>query len=123
MSTVLAFLKKRFENCAKRLANKRNLDHLELLFKHVILEIEDKLSLMSDQLSCCVEELKREDNKIVRAEEEIQCLGQVLKLAASFKDTPKEKSKNYVLKNSKIKRIKETNRFGLSKRIKWKKKK
>jgi hypothetical protein len=43
--------------------------------------------------------LKKEDNKIVRTEEEIQCLGQVLKLAASFKDTPKEKLKNYVLKN------------------------
>jgi hypothetical protein len=51
--------------------------------------MEDKLSLMSGQLSCCVDELKREDNKIVRVKEEIQCLGQVLKLAASFKDTPK----------------------------------
>jgi hypothetical protein len=89
MSTILAYLKKRFENYAKRLLDKRNLDHLELFSKHVILEMEDKLSLMSGQLSCCVDELKREDNKIVRAKEEIQCLGQVLKLAASFKDTPK----------------------------------
>jgi hypothetical protein len=45
-----------------------------------------------------------EHNKNVRAVEEIQCLGQVLKLAASFKDTPKEKSKNYVLKNSENKK-------------------
>jgi hypothetical protein len=61
--------------------------------------MEDKMSLISSQLNSCVEELKKEDNKIVRAEEEIQCLGQILKLVASFKDTPKEKAKNYVLKN------------------------
>jgi hypothetical protein len=86
-------------NCAKRLPDKRNLDHLELFSKNVILEMEDKLSLISGQLSCCVEELKREDDKIVRAGEEIQCLGQILKLVASFKDKPKEKAKKYVLKN------------------------
>jgi hypothetical protein len=99
MSTILAYLKKRFENCAKRLPDKRNLDHSELFFKHVTLDMEDKMSQMSGQLSCCIEELKKEDNKFVRAEEEIQCHGQVFKLAASFKDTPKEKAKNYVLKN------------------------
>jgi hypothetical protein len=85
MSTVLAYLKKRFENCAKRLLDKWNLDHLELFSKYVI--------------SNCIKELKKKDNKIVRAEEEIQCLGQVLELAASFQDTPKEKVKNYVFKN------------------------
>jgi hypothetical protein len=94
MSTVLTYLKKRFENCAKRVPDKRNLDHLELFSKHVILEMEDKMALMTGQISSCIKELKKEDNKIVRAEEEIQCLGQVLKLAASFKDTPKEKIKN-----------------------------
>jgi hypothetical protein len=87
------------KNCAKRLPNKKNLDHLELFSKHVILEMEDKLSLMSGQLNSYVEELKKEDNKIMRAEEEIQGLGHVLKLAASFKDAPKEKAKSYVLKN------------------------
>jgi hypothetical protein len=51
ISTVLAYLKKRFENCAKRLPDKRNLDHLELFSKHVILEIEDKMSLMIGQIS------------------------------------------------------------------------
>jgi hypothetical protein len=86
-------------------------------------DMEDKFSLRSDQQSCCVEELKNEDNKIVRAKDEIQCLGQVLKLAASFKDTPKEKAKNYVLKNPEKKRIKETNKFWSSKKIKLKKKK
>jgi hypothetical protein len=64
-----------------------------------MLEMEDKMDLMTGQISSCTKELKKEDNKIVRAEEEIQCLGQVLKLAASFKDTPKDKVKNYVLKN------------------------
>jgi hypothetical protein len=74
--------------------------------------MEDKFSLRSDQLSCCVEELKNEDNKIVRAKEEIQCLGQVLKLAASFKDTPKEKAKNYVLKNPEKKELRKQTNFG-----------
>jgi hypothetical protein len=51
--------------------------------------MEDKMSLISGQLNSCVEELKKEDNKIIRSKDEIQCLGQVLKLPASFKDTPK----------------------------------
>jgi hypothetical protein len=59
------------KNCAERLPNKKNLDHLELFSKLVILEMEDKLSLMSGQLNSYVEELKKEDNKIMRAEEEI----------------------------------------------------
>jgi hypothetical protein len=58
MSTILDYLKKRFENFAKMLPDKRNLDHLELFSKDVILEMEDKLSLMSNQLDSCVEELK-----------------------------------------------------------------
>jgi hypothetical protein len=36
ISTILAYLKKRFQNCAKRLPDKRNLDHFELFSKHVI---------------------------------------------------------------------------------------
>jgi hypothetical protein len=92
-------LKKRFENCAIRLPDKRNLDHIELFSKDVILEMEDKLPLMSNQVDSSVEELKKEDNKIVMDEEEIQCLGNVLKLTASFKDAPKIKARNYVLKN------------------------
>jgi hypothetical protein len=28
MSTIITYLKKRFKNCAKRLPDKRNLDHL-----------------------------------------------------------------------------------------------
>jgi hypothetical protein len=69
MSIILVYLKKRFDNCAKRLPNKRNLDHLELFSKHVILEMEDKFSLMSSQLDSYVEELKKGDNKIIIAEE------------------------------------------------------
>jgi hypothetical protein len=59
MSTVFDYLKKRFENCAKRLLDKRNLDHLELFSKDVILEMEDRLSLVTNQLDSCVEELKK----------------------------------------------------------------
>jgi hypothetical protein len=73
--------------------------------------MEGKLSLMSNQLNSYVEELKKEDNKIIMAEEEIQCLGNVLKLAASFKDAPKIKAKNYVLKNP------ENNKNHVSKQI------
>jgi hypothetical protein len=78
MSTILTYFKKRFENCAKILPDKRNLDHLELFKKYGILEMKDKMSLISGQLNSCVDELRKEDNKIIRAEEEIQCLGQVL---------------------------------------------
>jgi hypothetical protein len=53
MSTVLTYLKKIFENCVKRLLNKRNLDHLELFSKHVLLEMEDKMSLILGQLNSC----------------------------------------------------------------------
>jgi hypothetical protein len=51
------------KNCAKRLPNKKNLDHLELFSKYVILEMEDKLSLMLGQLNSYVEELKRKTIK------------------------------------------------------------
>jgi hypothetical protein len=78
MSTILAYLKKRFENCAKILPDKRNLDHLEFFSKHVILEMEDKLSLMSGQLSCCVEELKREDNKLLELKKKSNALDKYL---------------------------------------------
>jgi hypothetical protein len=44
MNTILTYFKKRFENCVKMLHDKRNLDHLELFSKHVILEMEDKMS-------------------------------------------------------------------------------
>jgi hypothetical protein len=71
MNTILTYIKKRFENCAKRLPYKRNLDHLELFSKHVILEMEDKMSLISSQLNSCEEELKRKIGKPIRAEEEI----------------------------------------------------
>jgi hypothetical protein len=71
MNTILTYIKKRFENCAKRLPHKRNLDHLELFSKHVILEMEDKMSLISSQLNSCEEELKRKIGKPIRAEEEI----------------------------------------------------
>jgi hypothetical protein len=37
--------------------------------------MDDKMALMTGQISSCVKELKKEDNKIVRAEEEIQYLG------------------------------------------------
>jgi hypothetical protein len=110
MSTILTYFKKRFENCAKILPDKRNLDHLELFKKYGILEMKDKMSLISGQLNSCVDELRKEDNKIIRAEEEIQCLGQVLRLAASFKDTPKESAKCYVLKNPKNQKNRETNK-------------
>jgi hypothetical protein len=53
MNTIITYIKKRFENCAKRLPDKRNLDHLELFSKHVILEMEDKMSSISDQLNSC----------------------------------------------------------------------
>jgi hypothetical protein len=53
--------------------------------------MEDKMALMTGQISSRIKELKKEDDKIIRAEEEIQCLGQVLKLAASFKDAPERK--------------------------------
>jgi hypothetical protein len=59
MSTILTYLKKRFKKCAKRLPDKRNLDHLELFTKHVILEMEDKMSLILSQLNSYVEELKK----------------------------------------------------------------
>jgi hypothetical protein len=57
MNTILTYINKRFKNGAKRLPDKRNLDHLELFSKHVILEVEDKMSLISDQLNSCEEEL------------------------------------------------------------------
>jgi hypothetical protein len=53
MSTVLAFFKKRIDNCAKRLPDKRNIDHLELFSKSIILELEDKMSLIIDKLDSC----------------------------------------------------------------------
>jgi hypothetical protein len=112
MSTILTYLRKRFENCVKRLPDKMNLDHLELFSKHVILEMEDKMSLISGQLNSCEEELKKEDNKIIRDEEEIQCLGHVLTLAASFKDASKENAKHYVLRNPKNEKNREIKRFG-----------
>jgi hypothetical protein len=48
-----------FDNCVKRLHDKRNLDHLELFSKHVILEMEDKMSLISSQLNTCEEVFKK----------------------------------------------------------------
>jgi hypothetical protein len=116
MNIILTCIKKRFENCAKRLPDKRNLDHLELFSKHVILEMEDKMSLKSSQLNSCEEELKKEDRKTIRAEEEIQCLGHVLKLAASFKDKPKECAKNYVLKDLENQNNKKTKRVWVVKK-------
>jgi hypothetical protein len=68
MNTILTYINKRFKNGAKRLPDKRNLDHLELFSKHVILEVEDKMSLISDQLNSCEEELKKEDEETIRAE-------------------------------------------------------
>jgi hypothetical protein len=115
MSTILTYFKKRFENCTKILPDKRNLDHLELFKKYGILEMKDKMSLILGQLNSCVDELKKEDNKIIRAEVEIQCLGQVLRLAASFKDTPKESAKRYVLKNPKNQKNRETNKVWIVK--------
>jgi hypothetical protein len=41
MTTILASIKKRIEDCAKRLPDKRNIDHLELFSKHVMPEMED----------------------------------------------------------------------------------
>jgi hypothetical protein len=49
ISTIPSYLKKRFENYVKMLPDKRNLGHLELFSKHVILEMEDKMSLISSQ--------------------------------------------------------------------------
>jgi hypothetical protein len=43
MNTIFASTKKRFENYAKRLFDKRNIDHLELFSKHVIPKMEDKI--------------------------------------------------------------------------------
>jgi hypothetical protein len=51
MSTILTYLKNRFENCVKRLPDNINLDHLELFSKQVILEMEDKMSIISSQLN------------------------------------------------------------------------
>jgi hypothetical protein len=59
MNTILTSIKKRFENCAKRLPDKRNLDHLELFSKHVILDMEDKMFIISNQLNSCEEQLKK----------------------------------------------------------------
>jgi hypothetical protein len=70
--------------------------------------MEDKVSLISSQLNTCEEELKKEDKKLIRAEEEIQCLGHVLKLVASFKDKTKENAKQYVLKGPKYQKNRET---------------
>jgi hypothetical protein len=70
--------------------------------------MEDKMSLIYSQLNTCEEELKKEDKKLIRAEEEIQCLGHVLKLATSFKDKTKENAKHYVLKGPKNQKNQET---------------
>jgi hypothetical protein len=78
MCTILTYLKKSFENCVKRLPDKRNLDHLELFSKHVILEMEDKMSLISSQLNSCEGEFKKEDKKTIRAEKKFNALGMSL---------------------------------------------
>jgi hypothetical protein len=99
MNTILASIKKRFENCAKRLPNKTIIDHLELFSKNFIPEMEDKMFLIASKLSSCEEALKKEEKQTTRAEKEIQHLGHVLKLAASFKGKPKESAKHFFLKD------------------------
>jgi hypothetical protein len=70
--------------------------------------MEDKMSLISSQLNTYEEYFKKEDKKLIKAEEEIQCLGHVLKLAAYFKDKTKENAKHYVLKGPKNQKNRET---------------
>ena len=52
--------------------------------------------------------MKKEDRQIIGAGKEIQRLGNVLKLAASFKDMPNFGSKHNVLKDPEDKKDKET---------------
>jgi hypothetical protein len=77
MNSTLTSIKKRIDDCAKSLPDKRNIDHSELFSKHVIPEMED--------------------NQTIKTEKKIQRLGNMLKLAASFKDMPKKSSKRYFI--------------------------
>jgi hypothetical protein len=63
--------------------------------------MEDKMFPITNKLNSCEEELKKEDRQTIRAEKEIQHLGHVLKLAAYFKNMPKESPKHYILKDPK----------------------
>jgi hypothetical protein len=99
MNTILASIKKSFENCANRLPDKRNIENFELFSKNVIHDMEGKMFHIANKPSSCEEELKNEDKQTIRAKKEIQHLGHVLKLAASFKNKPKESAKHYVLKD------------------------
>ena len=69
MNTLLTSVRKRIEDCAKRLPGKRNIDHLELFSKYIIHELEDKMALIVHKLDSCEEELKRED-KTLKAQKE-----------------------------------------------------
>jgi hypothetical protein len=99
MNTILASIKKRIDDCSMRLPDKTNIHHLELFSKHLIPEMEDKMFLIANKFNSCEEELKKKDKQTIRVEKEIQHLGHVLKLAASFKDMPKQSSKHYVPKD------------------------
>jgi hypothetical protein len=79
MSTILTYLRKRFENCVKRLPDKMNLDHLELFSKHVILEMEDKMSLISGQLNSREEELKKKIIKLLEMKKKSNALDMSLR--------------------------------------------
>jgi hypothetical protein len=115
MNTILASIKKRFENCSKILPNKIIIDRLELFSKNFIHEMEDKMFLIASKLSSCEEALKKEDKQTIRVEKEIQHLGHVLKLAESFKGKPKERAKRFFFRILQMKRTKKNKEVWVAK--------
>ena len=82
MNAILKHFKTRLENCAKRVPDKRNLDHLELFSKDIIPDIESSIAIIMRKLDSFETRLK--DNETIDdAHSRISMLSQVLQCAAS----------------------------------------
>jgi hypothetical protein len=115
MNTILASIKKSFENCANRLPDKRNIENFELFSKHVIHDMEGKMFHIANKPSSCEEELKNEDKQTIRAKKEIQRLGMCLNLLHPLKTSLKKVPNTMFLRILKMKRTKKTKKVWVAK--------